>query len=444
MSEDRFGLPLSTSNAGARDAYVTGVDSVISGVAGYRESLARALVLDPSFALAHIALARGLFLDAEVVPARESADRARELSNRVSAREQSHINMICLGIEGKSVLAREAMLTHLRTWPRDAMVLAPATSVFGLYGFSGDPHHEEQLYELLESLAPAYGQDWWFEAVYGFAACETGRLDLAWTLIERSLAKNPRHAHAVHFRTHVMYERGEVGDALDYLETWMPGLDRRSLVHCHLSWHVTLAALAAGRHERAWEAYRATVHPGGAWGPPLNVVTDAPSFLWRAELAGQPRSAQLWQEVHDHALRVYPNAGIAFVDVHSMIACIVDGDADALGRRADEIRQRIADGRYPAGEVVLWIAEGFAAYAAGRWSDAIAALECALPQTVRIGGSRAQRDLVDLTLLAAYLKDGRADGASRLAERRAHLPRLLDGAQRRGGMTPFRTSGGAL
>ncbi len=48
MFEDRFGLPLSTTNAEARDAYIAGVDSVISGVAGYRESLAQALAFDPS------------------------------------------------------------------------------------------------------------------------------------------------------------------------------------------------------------------------------------------------------------------------------------------------------------------------------------------------------------------------------------------------------------
>lgn len=432
MFEDRFGLPLSTANADARDAYVAGVDSVISGVAGYRESLARALAADPSFALAHAALARGLFLDAEVGAARDCANRARALSAHLPERERSHVDVICLGVEGKSAQARAAMLTHLRFWPRDAMALAPATSVFGLYGFSGDPDHEEQLYQLLESLAPAYGQDWWFETVYAFAACETGRLDFAWTLIERSFAQNPRHGHAAHFRTHVMYERGEIGAAIDFLESWMPGLDPRSLVHCHLSWHVTLAALAAGRKERAWEAYRANVHPGGAWGPPLNVATDAPSFLWRAELAGQPRSPQLWHEVRDHALRSYPHAGIAFADVHSMVACIADGDTDALGLRVDEIRQRIAEDRYPAGEVVIWIAEGFAAYAAGRWPDAIAALERARPQTVRIGGSRAQRDLVDLTLLAAYLKADRPEAASLLIERRAHLPRLLAAAPRDG------------
>lgn len=425
MLEDRYGLPLSTTSTAARDAYVAGVDSVISGVAGYRELLTRAIACDPTFALAHVALARGLFLDANVSPARESASRARELAARALPREQSHVDVICLGLEGKPAQAMQAMLVHLRSWPRDAMVLAPATSVFGLYGFSGDPAHEQQLFQLLDSLAPAYGQDWWFDTVHSFAACETGRLDLAWTLIERSLAQNPRHAHAAHFRTHVLYERGESAAALAYLDGWMPELDKRSLVHCHLSWHVALAALAAGRPERAWEAYRAGVHPGGAWGPPLNVVTDAASFLWRAELAGQPRSALLWREVHDYALRSFPKAGVAYADVHSLLACVADGDTLMLERLLDEIRERIADGRYPPGEVVIWIADGFAAYAAGNWNSAIRCLEHALPQTVRIGGSRAQRDLVDLTLAAAYIKADRPDKASALIDRRAHQPRPL-------------------
>ncbi|MGO4328176.1 tetratricopeptide repeat protein [Cupriavidus sp. 2TAF22] len=418
MLEDRYGLTLTTTSTAARDAYVAGVDSVLSGVAGYRESLGQAIAADPRLALAHAAQARGMFLDAEIAPAREAAGRARELAANASAREQSHVNVISLGVEGKPAQAMQAMLAHLQAWPRDAMVLAPATSVFGLYGFSGDPDHEEQLYQLLASLAPAYGQDWWFDAVYSFAACETGRLEQAWTLIEHSFAANSRNAHAAHFRAHVMYERGETAALLDHLEGWLPALPKRSLTHCHLSWHVALAALAAGRLERAWEAYRAGVHPGGAWGPPINVVTDAASFLWRAELAGEPRNATLWNEVHAHALRSFPKAGLGYADVHALIACVVHGDSVCLERRLAEIRQRIAENLYPPGEVVVALADGFAAYAAGDWNGAIRHLERALPQTVRIGGSRAQRDLVELTLVSAFIKDGRADEASALIGRR--------------------------
>jgi tetratricopeptide (TPR) repeat protein len=427
MRKDRYGLSLSTTSAAARDAYVAGVDSVLSGVAGYREHLAAAIGADPTFALAHLALARGLFMDASAAPARESVARARQLVAVASPREQSQVNAVCLALEGKPAQAMQDTLTHLKAWPRDAMVLAPATSVFGLYGFSGDPDHEEQLYELLASLAPAYGDDWWFDAVHAFAACETGRLDQAWMLIERSLARHPRNAHAAHFRTHIMYEQGEPAAALAFLEGWMPALDKASLMHCHLSWHVALAALAAGQRERAWEAYRSGVHPGGSWGPPINVVTDASSFLWRAELAGEPRYAPLWRDVHDHALRSFPKAGVAYADVHSLLACVADGDATTLERLQEEIRQRITDDRYPAGEVVIWIADGIAAYAAGDWSQAIDCLESALPRTVCIGGSRAQRDLVVLTLMAAYIKADRPDEARTLIEGRADRFRAIGG-----------------
>jgi hypothetical protein len=419
MAIDRYGLPVSTSSEAARDAYVAGADCILSATAGWREHLDRAIAADPSFALAHVALARGLFLDADVKPAREAAVRARELAKAATAREQSHVNAIALPLEGKPVDALAATRTHLAEWPRDAMVLAPATGVFGLLGFSGRQEREEELYELLRGLAPQYGDDWWFQCVHAFAASESGRLDEAWRLIEPSMAVNPRNAHGAHIKVHVLHEMGEMARALEYLEGWMPGFDRRGLLHCHLSWHVALTALALGKLERAWAAYRAGVHPGGSWGPPINVASDASAFLWRAELAGEPHRPELWREVHDYALKFFPKAGLPFADVHVALACIANGDLAALDRLMGELRERLAAGRLPAGSVVPTIAEGFGAYAKGDWNAVIRHFEQALPETVRIGGSRAQRDLVEFTLVAAYLKAGRRERARQLIGNRA-------------------------
>jgi tetratricopeptide (TPR) repeat protein len=426
MLTDRYGLTVSTSSPAARDAYVAGTDCLLTATHGYREHLGRAVEADPAFALPHVALARGLFLDAEVAPAREAASRARELARSASPREQSHVKALALGLEGRAADALVATKAHLAEWPRDAMVLAPATGVFGLIGFSGRQDRESELYELLQGLAPHYGDDWWFSSMLAFAACEFGRLDEAWRLIEASMAANPGSAHGAHIRVHVLYEMGEMARAFEYLEGWMPGFDRRGLLHCHLSWHVALTALALGKLDRAWAAYRTGVHPGGAWGPPLNVVTDSASLLWRAELAGVTRQPDLWRGVHAHALRSFPKAGVAFADVHTALACVAEGDEAGLERLVGEMRDRVAAGRYPAGSVVPTIAEGFAAYARSDWEEAIRQLERALPETVRIGGSRAQRDLVEHTLLAACLKAGRPEQArallARRTDRRAIVP----------------------
>jgi hypothetical protein len=78
----------------------------------------------------------------------------------------------------------------------------------------------------------------------------------------------------------------------------------------------------------------------------------------------------------------------------------------------------LAAGKLPAGEVVATLADAFGAFARSDWDNAVALFEQALPQTVRIGGSRAQRDLVEHTLVAAYLRAGRADDARQMTARR--------------------------
>jgi tetratricopeptide (TPR) repeat protein len=418
MLSDRYGLGLTTSSSAARDAYVAGCDGVLGAMGEEIAQLTRATELDPDFALAQVALARAHFLTANVPAARKGVARARELASGVSAREQSHINALCLGMEGKPVEALAATRAHLAEHPRDAMVAAPATGVFGLIGFSGRQGREPEQVAFLETIKPQLADDWWFQMVYAFALEEVGRLDEASALIERSMAACPRSAHGAHIKAHVLYEQGENRAGLAYLQGWMPPYPRDGLMHCHISWHIALFALTEGHIDDAWRVYRAGVHPGGAWGPFINVSTDSAAFLWRAELAGQKRNPLLWSELRDYCLRHFPKTGLAFGDVHCALSCVATGDSANVGRILDELNERVASNRYPAGGVVPALVSGFAAYEAGNWRAAIDSFEKALPETVRIGGSRAQRDLAEHTLVAAYLKDGRPDAAKKLIANR--------------------------
>jgi len=60
------------------------------------------------------------------------------------------------------------------------------------------------------------------------------------------------------------------------------------------------------------------------------------------------------------------------------------------------------------------LAEAFGALSAGHWAEAAALLTEALADHARLGGSRAQRDLLEFALLGALLKLGRAEEARRL------------------------------
>ena len=407
MLKDRYGNELSTTSPAARDAYITGADRLLSANAGAEAAFRQAIAADEAFALGHIALARTLQVQGRGGEARLPLARSKELASGTTQREQSHIAIFTKMLEGQSAAALEAIREHVKMWPRDAMALAPATSVFGLIGFSGKAGREADQLALLAPLTGAYGDDWWFRTVLAFAEIELQYLDRGLTNIERALAAFPRNAHAAHIRAHLYYEAGERESGLAYLTQWAKDYPRDGQIHCHVNWHVALWNMETGRRDEAWKVYDAALHPGASWGPQLNVLTDCASFLFRAEIAGEPRRPELWGDLAGYAAQWFPNSGIAFADVHSALAFAMAGDGEALARIAESPKGAAAD-------VIAPIARGFSAYARGDWDMAANQIRPVLATHERVGGSRAQRDLLEYAVVAAMLRAGKGEAARHL------------------------------
>ncbi len=405
MIRDRYENSLTTTSQAARNAYIEGVDRLISASMGAEESFQRAIDADQGFALGYAGLARAMQIIARGPDAMKAIEAAERLAPNTSQREQSHVAAMGRLLRGDGAYA--AILYHLKDHPRDVLLAQPCTGVFGLIGFSGKPGREAEQIAFFYRLAPHYGDDWWFNALLAFAQVEAGQHDMAVTSIERSLNQNPRNAHGAHIRAHIYYERGETKAGFDYIDTWRKDYEKQAPLHCHISWHVALWAMEQGDSDYAWQVVEADVKPSGAWGPPINVLTDAASFLFRAELAGGNRRPDLWREVSDYARRCFPATGIAFADVHSALAHAMAGETEALQRI-------ISDARGPAGDLVVTLADAFRSAAAGNWQDTINHLVPAMATHERIGGSRAQRDLLEFMLLAALLRTGQAEEARRL------------------------------
>jgi len=421
MLTDRYGLDLSTQSATARDAYVEACDLVLSANPGPGAAFDLAIAADPGFALAYAGKARVQQVGSDPVGARATFAAGQAVAGGISAREASHMAFHGLLLSGPPDAATEAAKAHLRDWPRDAIVLSPCSSVFGLIGFSGRPGREAEQVALLDSLADAYGDDWWFNAQHAFALVETGQRDAARAKIERAVEQNPRNANATHIRAHVHYEDGEPDAARAYLSEWLKTYSPDGPLHGHLSWHLALTELEAGNPDEAFRLYQTAFAPPVAKGGfPLIPMVDAVSFLWRAELAGAPRDPARWQALHDFAHKMFPRAAIAYADTHIALADAVTGDGAALEARLRDMAELESNGRLPSGPLVPALAKGFAAFNRQDYDGAIAAIEPVFADHERIGGSRAQRDLVDFTLLKAYVMSGRLDDVSRmLRDRRA-------------------------
>jgi tetratricopeptide (TPR) repeat protein len=413
MLTDRYDNSLTTSSVAARDAYVRGADLLLSANVGAEEAFRDAIAADDGFALTHISLARTLQIYGRGAETKAPLARALELAPRTTAREQSHIAIFERILTGRGADGLALTREHIKTWPRDAFALAPSTSVFGLIGFSGLKGREEDQLALLAPLAVVYGDDWWYRCLLAFAELELGHFDRALPNIEASLKAFPRNANAAHIRSHLYYEVGERNAGLTFLNEWARDYPRAGVLHCHVSWHQALWSLELGRIDEAWRIYQEGLRPTAAWGPQINVLTDCASFLFRAELAGEARRPELWQEVSQYAAKWFPDPGVGFADLHAALAHAMAGNGEALERI-------VRNPKGPAADIVVPMASAFGAFARADWDGTITAIEPHLGGHERLGGSRAQRDLVEYALLGAMLRAGRPvdDVARRITTRR--------------------------
>jgi tetratricopeptide (TPR) repeat protein len=417
MLTDRYDIPLSTTASGARDAYVEGCELKLTAHPGAIEAFDGAIAADPGFALAYAARAHALMESGQGAAARASIAVASSLAGGISEREASHVAFFDVLLSGDGEAALSALRAHLDAWPRDAVVLATAAFTNGLIGSSGHSGQKRMLLEFLDALAPSYGDDWWFAAHHGMALSENGERAAARPKIDRSLAQNRQNPWAAHARAHLCYENGDAEAGRAFLVAWLPTYPRTGALYSHLSWHLALAHLERGDSASALDLFRQAFAPDVHTGPPRGKVTDPVSFLWRWELAGHSRDPEAWRLAQAYASGAFPRAGVAFCDMHVALAQIVAGDGglETRSRQIDELATR---GRYPSGTLVPLVSDAFAAFEHRDFAVAIDLLEPIAGELERIGGSRAQLDLIEYTLLRAYLDADRVEDARHMLKAR--------------------------
>ncbi|MCZ4279904.1 tetratricopeptide repeat protein [Kiloniella laminariae] len=397
---------MSTASEAARDAYVLGLDRFLGAEPAVEEALSLAIREDEGFVLAHLALARYCQVIGNRAGAKSSLLNAQKIRRSLTERERGQLEIISLLIAGKSNAGYQAARVQLQNYPRDVLVAQACLGVLSLIGLSGEPGREADNLALAEILEPHYGDDWWLQGLLGFAQVEVGQFDRAEKSISKSLQANPRNAHGAHFQSHLYYETGQTEAGYSFITEWQRGYAKEGQMHCHIAWHIALWALARGDIEEMWRVVDRDIDPRGAWGPPLNVMVDLAAVLYRAEMAGVTISPARWQVVCDYAAEKFPKPGFGFVDVHAALAYAMAGQSEALERI-------IRDARGPAAELVRYLAEAFGAIASRNWSRANDLLTKALWDHARIGGSRAQRDLIEYASVAVLMRLGRHDEARR-------------------------------
>jgi tetratricopeptide (TPR) repeat protein len=408
---DRYGLPLSTSSAVAAERYQAGMDRLLSYGAGADQAFAAAVEADPGFALAHAGRALFALFQGDGATAKAAVEQARNLAAGATRRERQHVEALATIAGGEGTRGLGLIEEHVKEFPRDALLVNQAASTIGL---SGREDREQYRMAFVERLASDYGDDWWFQSALGFGYHEVGRYAESRRLSELSLRQYPGNANASHNIAHVCYETVDNAGGIALLSAWLQGYDRLAPFHCHLAWHLALFELQSGRPEEALAIYERDI--AGAVNPRLAMI-DGTALLWRFGLYEFQTGPLPWRHLADLAARV-TRPGFVFGDIHAALAYASIGDTGAMSALIAGLEALDARGHPIARSVVLPLIRGTVAYAAGDYAGALGQLEPVDGHIHRVGGSHAQWELYEETMVACHLRLGRVDDAARLLRRR--------------------------
>ncbi|MGI8523285.1 MAG: FAD/NAD(P)-binding protein [Nocardioides sp.] len=442
---DPLGLPLSTT-AEAATAYNTGLERLMRLQSGAEELLGQAVAIDPDFALGHAALAmlgHEAGAQADVAACLEAARLA--VRKRGDERERSLVDVVGRRVEDVRHTGASALMNHIAHYPRDVLAVSAAVPTIA---FSGVTDIQQEAWELVEGLAPAYGDHWWYISLLAFTRQDQFRLDDAGMLAESALFCEPSSGHAVHAQTHVMYETGRHESGRIWLDHWVTESGRSASHRAHFSWHAALHELALGDTEAVRQRYYTQLAPPTVTG--VRALIDTASLLWRWRVTTSDWAAAAGGDFADTAApppiqcvleAVEPEhvdrPQTPFVAMHAALALAAAGDLPRLAA----LRTHCAS----SSDVVMRttvtsLCAGLLQAGERDWGRAADTLRDLLPGLLAVGGSAAQREIVEETLLFCLVNAGRADQALALLDGRLDRRASPLDARRRRSLVPLSAS----
>lgn len=396
-------------------------------------TLTTAAASDPSFGLAHSAIASLLLLagvrgdDPNV---RSALDAAEASSPFVTHRERRHLAAAQAWSRGEIVTAADIWEDILLDHPRDALALRFAHDTYFYLGAS------QSIRDSVARVLPHWNRG---DAAYGFVLGqyafgleEAGELRKAEQVGQTALALNAEDAWATHALAHVLETESRQAEGIELLRQTRPSWSKATALAVHNGWHLALYLIEQGELDKVLADYDSYVAPKIAGDALLDLV-DAAALLWRIELAGG-HVGDRWKAITQQWLRHVDDHVLVFNDLHIAFCVARNGNPDDVRRLTQSLdrfeRDGVGDNHRVTVEIGRRIIDGVLAFAAGDYARAVDRLLPVRYQTSRIGGSHAQRDILAQTIIAAAERAGRAPLArSLLTERLAVRPTTRTHAQ---------------
>jgi tetratricopeptide (TPR) repeat protein len=416
---DSAGRRISGATPESLQAYEQSARELLCMVDDPAASVVRALEASPEMTMAHVLQAWLHLLGTEpegVVVAQAACAAAAALP--ANDREQRHLAAARALADGRWREAAQRLEDVSLRDPLDTLALQVGHQIDF---FRGD---SRMLRDRIARVIPAWNSDMpGWHAVLGmhaFGLEETGDYAQAEAEGRRSVELEPRDSWGWHAVAHVYEMRNVPREGVAWLEpagAWVPG----SFLATHNWWHLALFHLELDDHAQVLKLYDQAI--GGTGSSVVLDLVDASAMLWRLHLRGVDVGDR-WQALADRWMPFAGAGNYAFNDLHAMIAFVAadrrDAQQEVLQAQLQAMEGK-ADNAMFTRDVGHPAALAIQAFVRGDYAMAAALLRGIRHHAHRFGGSHAQRDMIDLTLLESALRGGDAALARGLAAERVAL-----------------------
>ena len=421
MQTDAQGLALTGATQAAAEAFDAGVRAFTLSYGDTLGAFEAARQAAPQCAMTHIgkawvfALANDAVLVNGAFPLMETA-RALPLN----ARERTHLAALEHAVKGRRESATAILDPYLMGAPRDLLGHFAAMLLDAFQGrFANVRNRSARALPEWSPSVPGYGI---MLSFYGFGLEEAGDYARAEDVSREAAELEPYGYWPHHAVSHVLEMTGRPAEGLGWMDTRAPfwsGKDNAS--RTHIWWHKALFHVELGEYEQALAVYDG---PIAETQRPVGIsLTNGSALLWRLEMLGYD-AGQRWQDLAK-LWAGHADGGLClFADIHAAMAAIRAGDGAELDRILTGIRATIAEGGEAASsyrDIGLPIVEGLIAFDRRAYAEATEKLLASRYHLWRIGGSHAQRDVIEWTLNEAAARAGLTDVAVALANERLAL-----------------------
>lgn len=384
------------------------------------EQLAEHTATTPMAAALHAYLSLSSTDAADVASARECLDAMR--ATDTNPREAMHIDAIAAWSTGDWVGAARRLDHLLEQHPADLLAL-----MFGhqLDFFLGDNLNlRDRPARSLPALDPQHPNHGTVMGMFAFGLEEAGSYAQAEEAGRQALATNADDVWALHAVAHVMEMQGRIDEGIGFMTERTADWGHGNLFTVHNWWHLGLYCLEAERHDLALEIYDREIHHEESGGVPIELL-DASAMLWRFRLDEVDSGGRFDALADAWAAKLDDGSWYAFNDVHAAMALIGAGRLDETRTLISTLDRYLDDARGTnaamTAEIGLPAIRAVLAHAEGRYADVIAELAPIRRHFQHFGGSHAQRDALQRTLLDAAIRAGDDARAQALLNERLTL-----------------------